>query len=147
MAKRKAPATTPALDNCSAMEVEYPWGSSVSACRNKRTLPFAWAAPAFIWRARPGCEIITEAPASRARSTVRSLLPPSTTRISWGASVAAAATEAPQEILVVDGGSSDRTVDRAREAGASVMISQPGRARQMNAGAAQAKGNVLLFLH
>jgi hypothetical protein len=64
-----------------------------------------------------------------------------------GATVAVAAAGAPQEILVVDGGSSDRTVDRAREAGATVVISEPGRARQMNAGAAQAKGNVLLFLH
>ena len=53
----------------------------------------------------------------------------------------------PHEILVVDGGSSDSTAAVAREAGARVLASPRGRARQMNAGAARAAGNVLLFLH
>ena len=53
----------------------------------------------------------------------------------------------PHEILVVDGGSTDDTVALARAAGARVIHSQPGRARQMNAGAAQAAGNALIFLH
>jgi hypothetical protein len=53
----------------------------------------------------------------------------------------------PREILVVDGGSTDDTVPLARAAGARVIHSQPGRARQMNAGAAQATGNALVFLH
>ena len=53
----------------------------------------------------------------------------------------------PHEILVVDGGSSDDTVGVARDAGALVLESARGRARQMNAGAALAGGNVLLFLH
>jgi rSAM/selenodomain-associated transferase 2/rSAM/selenodomain-associated transferase 1 len=53
----------------------------------------------------------------------------------------------PREILVVDGGSTDDTIQRARKSGAAVVTSQPGRARQMNAGAAQATGNVLVFLH
>jgi rSAM/selenodomain-associated transferase 2/rSAM/selenodomain-associated transferase 1 len=53
----------------------------------------------------------------------------------------------PHEILVVDGGSSDDTVRVARDAGALVLASARGRARQMNAGAALAGGNVLLFLH
>lgn len=52
------------------------------------------------------------------------------------------------EIIVVDGGSQDRTVEIARSRGAKVIISpQPGRAAQMNAGAAIATGDVLLFLH
>jgi len=53
----------------------------------------------------------------------------------------------PHEILVVDGGSTDDTVTLARAAGARVIHSRPGRARQMNAGAAQAAGNALVFLH
>jgi hypothetical protein len=53
----------------------------------------------------------------------------------------------PHEILVVDGGSTDDTLTLARAAGARVIHSRPGRARQMNAGAAQATGNALIFLH
>ena len=51
------------------------------------------------------------------------------------------------EVIVVDGGSTDATVQRAKEAGAIVLSSKPGRARQMNAGAARAEGGSLLFLH
>jgi rSAM/selenodomain-associated transferase 2 len=53
----------------------------------------------------------------------------------------------PHEVIVVDGGSTDRTTRLAREVGAKVLKSKPCRARQMNAGAAQADGNALLFLH
>lgn len=51
------------------------------------------------------------------------------------------------QCLVVDGGSSDRTAALAREAGAIVISAARGRALQMNAGAAQASGEVLLFVH
>ncbi len=51
------------------------------------------------------------------------------------------------EVIVVDGGSSDETVKVARSWGIEVLTSAPGRARQMNAGAARATGDVLLFLH
>jgi rSAM/selenodomain-associated transferase 2 len=51
------------------------------------------------------------------------------------------------ELIVVDGGSSDRTVEVARRGGAEVIASERGRGRQMNAGAARARGDVLLFLH
>ncbi len=51
------------------------------------------------------------------------------------------------EVLVVDGRSADGTADLAAEAGARVLQSPPGRARQQNAGAAAARGDVLLFLH
>jgi rSAM/selenodomain-associated transferase 2 len=51
------------------------------------------------------------------------------------------------ELLVVDGGSTDNTVDIAKSLGAQVLSSSPGRAEQMNTGAEAAHGNILLFLH
>lgn len=63
------------------------------------------------------------------------------------ASIASARCNHPHEIIVVDGGSMDSTVHLAREAGAAIIHSSPGRARQMNAGATRATGNALLFLH
>lgn len=51
------------------------------------------------------------------------------------------------EVLVVDGGSSDDTVERALGRADHVIKAERGRARQMNAGAAQASGGILLFLH
>ena len=52
----------------------------------------------------------------------------------------------PVEVIVVDGGSSDRTRELASDAD-QVLSSPRGRASQMNAGAAAASGEVLLFLH
>lgn len=52
------------------------------------------------------------------------------------------------EILVVDGGSTDNTINEAEQVGAKVIISpKKGRARQMNYGASQARFEVLYFLH
>jgi rSAM/selenodomain-associated transferase 2 len=51
------------------------------------------------------------------------------------------------EIIVVDGGSRDDTRERAAAAGARVVASAPGRARQLDAGARLAKGDTILFLH
>jgi rSAM/selenodomain-associated transferase 2 len=51
------------------------------------------------------------------------------------------------ELIIVDGGSSDGTVQGARQLTEQVVISPPGRACQMNAGAVVASGDVLLFLH
>jgi hypothetical protein len=61
--------------------------------------------------------------------------------------IKAAAMGNPDQIVVVDGGSRDGTTNLAREAGATVLHSRPGRGRQMNAGASYCTGNVLLFLH
>lgn len=55
--------------------------------------------------------------------------------------------DAPLEAIVVDGGSSDGTVAEADRLADRVIHAEPGRARQMNAGAAQARGEVLWFLH
>jgi rSAM/selenodomain-associated transferase 2 len=51
------------------------------------------------------------------------------------------------ELIVVDGGSTDQTLDIARKFTPHVLSSPPGRARQMNLGAAHAPGEILLFLH
>ena len=52
------------------------------------------------------------------------------------------------EIVVADGGSQDRTrAVAASFPGVSVITSPRGRGPQMNAGAAAATGDVLLFLH
>lgn len=51
------------------------------------------------------------------------------------------------EVIVVDGGSSDGTAERARVLADRVIATPRGRAVQMNAGAAAARGDVLLFLH
>ena len=51
------------------------------------------------------------------------------------------------EVIVVDGGSTDATVERVKPWVDHVMVAALGRAAQMNAGAQQASGEVLLFLH
>ncbi len=51
------------------------------------------------------------------------------------------------ETVVVDGGSRDDTVARAGPLASRVVVRAPGRARQMNAGAREARGRHLLFLH
>jgi rSAM/selenodomain-associated transferase 2 len=51
------------------------------------------------------------------------------------------------EVIVVDGGSRDGTADLARPLADRVITAPRGRAAQMNAGAAMAQADVLLFLH
>jgi len=52
------------------------------------------------------------------------------------------------EVVVVDGGSTDATRERVRAFPSVSWLAAPrGRARQMNAGARAAQGEVLLFLH
>jgi len=51
------------------------------------------------------------------------------------------------EIIVVDGGSTDATAAEAGPLADVVLLCERGRALQMNAGAAKAQGNLLLFLH
>ena len=52
------------------------------------------------------------------------------------------------EIIVVDGGSSDRTLEVANQLADRVIVSsRPGRQHQENLGAMGARGRILLFLH
>lgn len=51
------------------------------------------------------------------------------------------------ELIVVDGGSTDGTVELAKQLGAIVIVAPRGRGVQLAAGAAEAQGEWLLFLH
>jgi rSAM/selenodomain-associated transferase 2 len=51
------------------------------------------------------------------------------------------------ELIVVDGGSRDGTTALAQALADHVFVAPRGRAAQMNAGAAVARGDLLLFLH
>jgi uncharacterized protein len=64
-----------------------------------------------------------------------------------GKTIGSALSGAAVEVIVVDGGSRDGTAEVARRHGARVLDSARGRGIQMNAGAAAARGEVLLFLH
>ena len=66
---------------------------------------------------------------------------------SIAATLQALARLQPYETIVVDGGSQDRTAEIAAEFDVKVIPSERGRARQMNRGAREASGDVLLFLH
>jgi len=55
--------------------------------------------------------------------------------------------ESGHQLIVVDGGSSDQSLAVAESLSDLALQSPAGRARQMNAGAARAEGDWLLFLH
>jgi len=52
-----------------------------------------------------------------------------------------------KEVIVSDGGSTDGTLAIADAAGAEIVVSAPGRAKQLIAGAHKARGKWLLFVH
>ena len=51
------------------------------------------------------------------------------------------------EIIIADGGSTDDTIKLSKPLADKIIVSTKGRARQMNAGAGQATGELLIFLH
>lgn len=51
------------------------------------------------------------------------------------------------EIIIVDGGSLDNTIALATSYADKILLSEQGRARQMNHGVVHATGDILVFLH
>jgi rSAM/selenodomain-associated transferase 2 len=64
-----------------------------------------------------------------------------------GATLRAVKSACDVEVIVADGGSTDATTAIAASLGAEVLSCESGRARQANAAASHARGEILLFLH
>jgi rSAM/selenodomain-associated transferase 2 len=64
-----------------------------------------------------------------------------------GATIESAFAAGAAEVIVVDGGSVDRTARFAKSAGARVLLGEPRRSRQLNLGASAAGNDTLIFLH
>ena len=54
---------------------------------------------------------------------------------------------AAHEVIVVDGGSRDRTVEVGRSSGARTLVTHSGRGAGISLGAEASRGDVLFFLH
>jgi rSAM/selenodomain-associated transferase 2 len=78
--------------------------------------------------------------------TISVIIPTLNEEACLAATLESLAHDRPSEVIVVDGGSTDATVDMARPF-ARLIESPRGRATQQNAGAAAAAGDLLLFLH
>ena len=79
--------------------------------------------------------------------TVSVIIPALNESANIAAAVESARNAGVEQVIVSDGGSQDDTVEIAKKHGAQVIFSDPGRAIQQNAGAVEAHGEILLFLH
>jgi rSAM/selenodomain-associated transferase 2 len=84
---------------------------------------------------------------AEAKAPVSVIIPALNEATTIVSTVRSARSAGADEVIVVDGGSRDGTPDAARVVADAVVVSLPGRARQMNAGARMATGEILLFLH
>ena len=85
--------------------------------------------------------------AGKPRSLISVIIPALNEASGIARSIASAAQEPGVEVIVVDGGSRDETLQVARRQGAKTLSVPAGRARQMNAGARASSGEFLVFLH
>jgi rSAM/selenodomain-associated transferase 2 len=86
-------------------------------------------------------------PAHNPQATISIIIPTLNEEASIARAIRSCREAGPCEVIVVDGGSRDGTVEIARGRADAVIAAPRGRAAQMNAGAAVAGGGVLLFLH
>ena len=102
-------------------------------------------------RAAPGGEVRPERELSRGRGEDQRLsvvIPAFDEETCVAFAVASARAGGPDvEVIVVDGGSTDRTREMAASAGASVIEAPRSRGIQLDAGARRASGEWLVFLH
>ena len=75
------------------------------------------------------------------------VIPPLNEETTIAAAVRNALAAGADEVIVADGGSDGRTIALARAAGERVADAVRGRGTQLNAGAAEASGDVLCFMH
>ncbi|MEE8338364.1 MAG: TIGR04283 family arsenosugar biosynthesis glycosyltransferase [Dehalococcoidia bacterium] len=86
-------------------------------------------------------------PPPSARPRVSVVIPVLAEQATIAEAVSNAFAAGADEVIVADGGSADRTVELAQAAGARVVQAARGRGTQQNAGAAEASGDLLCFLH
>ena len=89
----------------------------------------------------------TDPARARGRGQISVIIPALNEAENLPGTLDAAFAGAPHEVIVADGGSGDETPTVARARGAIVVAAPRGRARQLNAGAAIATGEILLFVH
>lgn len=80
-------------------------------------------------------------------SRVSAIIPTLNEEARVGATIDAARAAGVDEIIVADGGSADATIAIAQARGARVITGERLRAKQLNRGASEATGDVLIFLH
>ena len=107
--------------------------------------------PAPVLRCRPGRFVLRVAELLRSAAMISVVIP--TLNAEGGlaacltALVPAAVEGLVREVIVVDGGSRDRTLAIIEQSGAELVRAGPGRGEQLSAGAARARSPWLLFLH
>ncbi len=130
--------------------VEVPWGTSRVLEESMRRARQAGVEPALL-EILPDVDEphdLTDAQSAlEASRTVSVIIPTLNESTNLARLLPRLAASRPHEILVADGGSSDNTVSVAESFGAKLVHARRGRAGQMNAAAAVASGEMLLFLH
>lgn len=86
-------------------------------------------------------------PSTNTRPRISVIIPTRNEQDHLAATIASVLTVGGVEIIVVDGQSSDRTVEIARQFGVNVIESEPSRGTQLNLGARHARSDRLVFLH